>query len=71
MIADLARDVAWDCGVKPNDAIHVATAAFDKIETFQTLDKDLLKKGSIVVAKFEVKISKPFGSGQTSLNLNV
>ncbi len=45
-IAELAQDVVWDHGVKPKDAIHVATAlstsASVEIEQFDTFDGHLI-----------------------------
>jgi predicted nucleic acid-binding protein len=67
VIAELARDVVWDNSIKPKDAIHIATAAVDKIETFHTFDRDLLKMGTVTIAGFTVKIDRPFGTGQQKL----
>jgi len=68
-IAELARDVVWDNAIKPKDAVHIATAATDKIAEFHTFDKDLLSKSSVNVAGFVVNISRPKGTGQTELPL--
>lgn len=65
-IAESAQDVVWDHGIKPKDAIHVATALEAGILTLETFDGDLLKKtgtiGSLV-------IRKPIPPKQTSLNV--
>lgn len=51
-IGEAARDVVWDNAIKPKDAVHIASAAIDKIAEFHTFDGDLLKKGSVNVASF-------------------
>lgn len=43
-IAETARDVYWDFGIRPQDAIHVATALTLKIPVINTFDKQLLSK---------------------------
>lgn len=42
-IAEMARDYVWNHDVRPKDAIHLASATYAKIATFDTFDKDLLK----------------------------
>jgi predicted nucleic acid-binding protein len=66
-IAELARDVVWDCGIMPKDAVHIATAAMDRISEFHTFDDGLLKQGAVVVAGFKVKVTRPRGSEQPRL----
>jgi predicted nucleic acid-binding protein len=44
-IAELARDLVWDKGIKPKDAIHVASAIAAEAPVFETYDKPLRKKG--------------------------
>lgn len=41
-IAERARDVVWDYGIKPKDAIHVATALTINLPVINTFDKNLL-----------------------------
>lgn len=43
-IAERARDVVWDYGIKPKDAIHVATALTINLPVINTFDKNLLSK---------------------------
>jgi predicted nucleic acid-binding protein len=43
-IAELARDLVWDHGLKPKDSIHAATAIDAKIEIIETFDKDFIKR---------------------------
>jgi predicted nucleic acid-binding protein len=69
MVAEMARDVVWDNAIKPKDAIHIASAAMDKIAEFYTFDNVLLNKTSVNVAGFVVNISRPKGTGQVQLPL--
>lgn len=41
--AELARELVWDYGVRPKDAIHVATAILRKAEQLDTFDDELIK----------------------------
>ncbi len=41
-IAEYGRDVVWDFGIRPKDAIHVATALTNKVPILNTFDKGLL-----------------------------
>lgn len=43
-IAEASREIVWDLGIKPKDAIHVATALDEKLSKFHTFDDDLVKK---------------------------
>ena len=47
-ISETARELVWDYGIMPKDAIHVATAIDAKIEIFHTFDQGLLKKTGLV-----------------------
>jgi len=64
-IAEIARDVYWDHGIEPKDAIHIATALFEQIPLFETFDKGLLKKdGIIAISDGGVPLQiKPPGTG--------
>ncbi len=43
-LAEDARQLVWDqSGVKPKDAIHLATAIKHHIATFDTFDEDLIQ----------------------------
>ncbi len=70
MIAELARDVVWDSGIKPKDAIHVATACFYKITDFHTYDDGLLKLAHCTVNGFTINIVEPHHSYQTDMFKN-
>ncbi len=41
-IAERARDLVWNHKVRPQDAIHVATALDSHVEQFDTYDGDLI-----------------------------
>jgi hypothetical protein len=68
-IAELARDVVWDCNIQPKDAIHIATAAFYKVRDFHTFDGGLLGKKSVDVNGFTVDIRKPYAPGQEEMEV--
>jgi len=44
-VAELARDLVWDKGIKPKDAIHVASAIAAGCAVLETYDGPLTKKG--------------------------
>jgi predicted nucleic acid-binding protein len=58
-MAEMARDVVWDYGIKPKDACHVATAAFHKISEFHTFDDPLISNGAVTIKGFTVTAQKP------------
>lgn len=47
-IAEVSRDLVWDYGIKPKDALHVATAAHAQVSLFNTFDADLIKKSGLI-----------------------
>lgn len=65
-IAELAQDVVWNNGVRPKDAIHVATALSSKARILETFDIDLLKKTGLVGTPSLV-IRKPLAPKQPNL----
>jgi len=68
IIAELARDVVWDSGVRPKDAVHIATAAYFKIEEFHTFDRPLLESKIITVNGFSVSIQAPYAPRQLEID---
>ena len=44
-IAEDARDLVWDHGISPKDAIHVASARAAGATVLNTFDKELIAKG--------------------------
>jgi predicted nucleic acid-binding protein len=47
-IGEDAQLLVWDHGIKPKDAIHVATAVAFAVDALETFDGDLLKKSGLV-----------------------
>ena len=43
-IAEDSRDLVWDHGIEPKDALHVATAIKAKVDVFNTFDRPLIGK---------------------------
>ena len=43
-LAETSRDLVWDYGIDPKDALHVATALSAKVDVFNTFDKPLIGK---------------------------
>jgi predicted nucleic acid-binding protein len=58
-VSELARDVVWDSGIKPKDAIHVATAVFYKIPKLHTFDEPLIGKSGVSINDHTLVIEKP------------
>jgi predicted nucleic acid-binding protein len=66
LVAESAQDLVWDHGVKPKDAIHVATALEAKVQALETFDEGLLKKsGTIGVPPLLIR--KPIAPAQRKL----
>ena len=47
-VAEMAREYVWDHGVKPKDALHVATAIDASLELLNTFDRQLLRKSGLL-----------------------
>lgn len=43
-IAERSRDLVWDNGIAPKDALHVATAMYAQVPVLNTFDKGLINK---------------------------
>ena len=56
-IGHLSRQLVWDIGYKPKDAVHVATAVIAECPVFDTFDQGLIHKGS--PPNCEMRITKP------------
>lgn len=65
-IAEDAQLLVWDHGIKPKDAIHVATALRYDCDMLQTFDIGLLKKTGLVHG---LTICAPESAKQSSLDL--
>jgi predicted nucleic acid-binding protein len=48
MLAEEARKLVWNQGIRPKDAIHVATAIDAEVERLETFDADLIKRSGAV-----------------------
>lgn len=66
-IAELARDVFWDHGIRPKDAVHVATASLFKVPVLHTFDGDLLGRNGIVINGHTLRIERPHVPHQLNL----
>jgi predicted nucleic acid-binding protein len=47
-VSESAQDLVWTQGIRPKDAIHVATALDIGVVALETFDGDLLKKSGII-----------------------
>ncbi len=65
-IAESAQDLVWNNGIKPKDAIHVATALDAGVPTLETFDEKLLGKTG-TVGNPPLVIRKPIASNQRKL----
>jgi predicted nucleic acid-binding protein len=58
-IAEAAQDYVWDFGVRPKDAIHVASAVVWNIPVFETYDRFLVNLSGKVGGDPVLKIREP------------
>jgi len=65
-IAEAAQWQVWNNGIRPKDAIHVATALSRSCTILETFDKDLLRKNS---GFNNLEIRNPVPAAQSSLDL--
>lgn len=65
-IAQNAQRLVWDNGVKPKDAIHIATAQRYDCAIFETFDDPLITKG-VGVAGIEFREPQPSKQGSLGL----
>lgn len=68
-VAELSRDIVWEHGLKPYDAIHVATAIRAKVDRIDTFDPDVIKL-SKKVGDPPIIIGEPSLPFQTELDIN-
>ncbi len=57
-IAERSQDLVWDHGIKPKDALHVASAISAGLKLFNTFDIDLISKSGTIGGSVLV-IEKP------------
>lgn len=48
LLAEAAQELVWDSGIRPKDAIHVATAVRLRVSALETFDAALLGKTGAV-----------------------
>nr|VFK07012.1 MAG: Predicted nucleic acid-binding protein, contains PIN domain [Candidatus Kentron sp. LPFa]VFK28249.1 MAG: Predicted nucleic acid-binding protein, contains PIN domain [Candidatus Kentron sp. LPFa] len=58
-VAEFAREYVWNDGIKPKDAIHVATALDARLTLLNTFDEGLLKKSGRLGDSEKLIISRP------------
>ncbi len=46
-IAESARDLVWDHGIAPKDAVHVASAVAARADVLNTFDRALIRKSAL------------------------
>lgn len=63
-IAEEAQMVVWDHGIKPKDAVHVATAIDAKAAILETFDEDLIARSGKVGG---LTIRRPIAPAQGKL----
>ncbi len=68
-IAERSQELVWDYGVKPKDAIHVATALDRKVPVFDTFDSGLLSKSLSLGGTPPLVICKPGDGMQSNLGI--
>ena len=57
-VAEESRDLVWDHGIEPKDALHVATALSAKVDVFNTFDQPLIGK-SLKIGNPKLRIEIP------------
>src|SRR5208282_2015035 len=65
-ISESAQDLVWTHGIRPKDAIHVATALDAGVAALETFDDQLLKKSG-TIGNPALIIRKPIAPAQTGL----
>lgn len=68
-IAERAQDLVWDYGIKPKDAVHVATALDQRVPILDTYDEWLLGKSLAVGGTPPLVICKPGDGMQSDLGI--
>lgn len=67
-ISEEAQTLVWQHGIKPKDAIHVATALHLELDTLETFDDGLIAKSGTVGSPL-LQIRKPQAPTQGTLDL--
>lgn len=67
-ISESAQTLVWDHGIKPKDALHVATALHLEASALETFDDDLIGKSGTVGQPL-LLIRRPEAAKQARMNL--
>jgi predicted nucleic acid-binding protein len=67
LIGELAREIIWEHGVRPADAVHIASALYAQVDVLQTTDDRLLRRNGQIRG---LRIEKPRWTGQLQLPEN-
>jgi len=65
-VSENAQDLVWTQGIRPKDAIHVATALDAGVAALETFDEELLKK-TVIMGNPVLIIRKPIPPAQKGL----
>jgi|TARA_B100000315_G_scaffold232700_1_gene245141 hypothetical protein len=66
--AEAAQSLVWDYGIKPKDAIHVATAIHLKVDALETFDQDLIgNSGTVGNPLLLIREPEPVAQGRLNL----
>ena len=65
----MARDVVWDTPIRPKDAVHVATAAFNNIGWLHTFDNGMIATSGLIVQGQTIQCLKPIWHPQAEIDM--
>jgi predicted nucleic acid-binding protein len=70
-VAEAAQDLVWDKGIRPKDALHVASALRASVYALETYDEQLIKKSGRVGGQpvLEIRHPRPFVAEEWELGL--
>ncbi|MDE0047824.1 MAG: PIN domain-containing protein [Chloroflexota bacterium] len=68
-IAEAARDLCWSRGIRPKDAVHVASALAASCAVLHTHDEGLQKKSRQVGGDPILEITQPAWTWQTDMQI--
>ena len=68
-IAEAARDLCWNHGIRPKDAVHVASAVAARCAVLHTHDEDLQKRNRQVGGNPILEITEPAWTWQAGMEL--
>lgn len=68
-VAEMAQDLVWDQGVRPKDAVHVASALRAGVYALETYDEQLIRRSGRVGGQPALEIRSPRPIGRDDLDL--